>query len=201
MTRSTNTKTAAKDAEVTSKANGKGASVEPIRKDRLLAFNKRLRSKYRPTAEDFWLLMGVSVPEQVEKLRVGSVSLLGELKARNGSTERDAGINRAIVESLRVLETYGAGPPTEFIELIAHQLRVAGTPRRSRKDDIKWRKTVALIAGDAGLSNRAVGKHSGVDPKTVANWRADARFLRDVAAEVNLRSIRSQAQASKARNK
>jgi hypothetical protein len=135
--------------------------------------------RQRPlTVKDFWDLTGAGVESRLERMRWGSQGLYNWLGPNRPKESREgwAEINRAIIEALGVCRVLDSPPPDELIQLIAHQLKVEGTPRKEKADRKKKSEAAKYIALHPAASDREVGRQSGLPHQTIGRWRRDDEF-------------------------
>jgi hypothetical protein len=92
--------------------------------------------------------------------------------------ERRAVVNRWIVRSLDLCaRTFCCPPPPELVDLVAKQLRVAGTARGERQNWEKFSDAARYVAQHPEATPAQIARAIDYDQKRqISRWQADPEF-------------------------
>ena len=155
-----------------------------------------MHSKKPPrTLEEFWAWTGADIETRLDRMAKSAKMVLDWVRQRKpkeqGYLEGDAEINRSIIRGLGVCQALASPPPTELIDLIAHQLGTLDTkPLNEPRNRAKFIRAARYVAAHPDAKHREVARAADTGHSIVKAWRGNPEFQKFVELHRHLAESR-----------
>ncbi len=145
-----------------------------------------MHSKKPPrTLEEFWAWTGADIETRLDRMAKSAKMVLDWVRQRKpkeqGYLEGDAEINRSIIRGLGVCQALASPPPTELIDLIAHQLGTLDTkPLNEPRNRAKFIRAAKYVAEHPQPELREVARAASTGHSIVKAWLGKPEFQKFV---------------------
>ena len=151
-----------------------------------------MHSKKPPrTLEEFWAWTGADIETRLGWMAKSAKMVLDWSRQRKlkkqGCLEGDAEINRSINRALGACQALASPPPTELIDLIAHQQGILDTKSRNEpRNRAKFIRAAEYVAAHPDASDREVARAASTGHSIVKDWRGKPEFKKFVELDRHL---------------